>query len=229
MYLDRTIKDQVEKCEELICFACEHVIDKCTDHGHPFTKSVRSSEMYEEIGKLFIRCANFKNCKWIGPLSDYTLHRKSCTSGSPTLKVKGQNTQDLASPTQQEMAKRYENAHFFWSCQDETVDGVPVLSEIRRQSRSMCAFFATTSTFEAVLRIKGKNVKNLSWKQLYSDYLKEITKPNAPKKSKLIRIAEILKEEGMLELSSDGIPLQPEVRWKISDFKKFKMNTKTRH
>lgn len=87
-------------------------------------QSVRTSKMYAEIGKLFIRCSNFKNCKWIGKLSDYTLHMKSCTSGCPvcisshqfyrknniytsnnfgffysqTLKVK--STQDPASPTQ---------------------------------------------------------------------------------------------------------------------------------
>jgi hypothetical protein len=27
----------------------------------------------------------------------------------------------------------------------------------------MCAFVSTTSSFEAVLSIKGKNMKNLSW------------------------------------------------------------------
>jgi hypothetical protein len=38
VYPDCAIKDQAEDCEELVCIVCELVVDKCTNHGHPFTK-----------------------------------------------------------------------------------------------------------------------------------------------------------------------------------------------
>lgn len=48
----------------------------------------------------------------------------------------------------------------------------------------------------------------LSWIQLYKDYLKEMTKADVRRKTRLVRIADILKEKGMLELSADGAALE---------------------
>lgn len=68
----------------------------------------------------------------------------------------------------------------------------------------MRAFVSITAALEASLRLKGWKVKHLSIDVLYKEYLEATTGPDALKGGTLKILATILKEKGMVELSSDG-------------------------
>ncbi|CAN6202457.1 unnamed protein product [Urochloa humidicola] len=126
------------------------------------------------------------------------------------------------SDTTEEMSKRYANAYFLWTWDERTIKGQTILSQAKDHDEEMSLFFSTTSALEANCRVKGHIIKELSPYELYKQYTDMKKEPSFNGLSELIKVAEILKNTGAVELNPEGIPT---MRCTISDYKLF--DTKT--
>lgn len=122
----------------------------------------------------------------------------------------------------EEMSKKYVNAYFLWTWDKRVIGGQTILSHAKDHDEGMSLFFSTTSALEANYRVKGHIIRELSPLELYEQYTHMKKESPFNGLSELVKVAEILKSTGAVELNPEGNPTK---RCTILDYKLFDTET----